>query len=208
MDKKELKEHAYDVSPNRRTRRWMVALAIITALSFLTAVTAGYYAWRNAHNEALAGKQLAEQLRRLCDQNGTVEFENRNLCKNAKEVVKDGAEIQDKEIDDPDPNDPDPVDDPDPNDPDPKNDPEKQDQEVQDDETQDSDPNDPDPVDDPDPDDPDPDDPDPNDPDPDDPDPASPYDFTFQFTVPGPGGSPGTTYTVTCNSGTGACTVN
>lgn len=56
--------------------------------------------------------------------------------------------------------------------------------------------------------DPEKDDPDPDDPEKDDPDPASPYNFTFQFVVPGAGGSPDQTYTVTCNSGTGSCSVS
>lgn len=66
-------------------------------------------------------------------------------------------------------------------------DPEIQDSEIQEKESDDPDPNDPDPT--------------------DDPDPASPYDFTFTFTVPGDENQPDTTYTVTCNSGTGNCTV-
>ena len=41
----------------------------------------------------------------------------------------------------------------------------------------------------------------------DDADPASPYTFSFTFTVQGNGITPAQTYTVTCNSGTGACTV-
>ena len=42
----------------------------------------------------------------------------------------------------------------------------------------------------------------------DDPDPASPYQFVFTFTIPSNGaGQPDRTYTVTCNSGTGNCTV-
>lgn len=50
-------------------------------------------------------------------------------------------------------------------------------------------------------------DPENQDPEIDDPDPASPYIFTFTFTVPGPGGTEGTTYRVTCDSGTGNCNV-
>jgi hypothetical protein len=45
------------------------------------------------------------------------------------------------------------------------------------------------------------------DPEVDDPDPASPYTFTFQFTIPATVTRPAQTYTVTCNSGTGACSV-
>lgn len=104
-------------------------------------------------------------------------------------------ETQDDEVDDPD------VDQPEIQDDEQQdaelNDPDKDDPEIQDDEIQD-----------PEVDDPDPDDPEQQDPEVDDPDPASPFTFTFVFTVPSDiPGRPGTTYTVTCNSGTGACTV-
>lgn len=88
------------------------------------------------------------------------------------------------------------------------NEPEIQSPEIQDPEVQDPEVQDPE-VDDPDPNDPDPNDPDPvDDPDPNDPDPASPFDFTFTFTVPASGLDPARTYTVSCNSGTGHCTVS
>lgn len=183
MDKQELKTHAYEKSPDHKTRRAIRVLVLITALSFLTAVIAGYYSWKNAHEQALAGEEVAEQLRRLCIEDGSVEFENRNLCENADKVVEGGTDVQNREIDDPDPNDPDPndpdpIDDLDPDSPE-KQQPEPDDAEIQDADPDDADPNDPDPndpdpVDDPDPNDPDPDDPDPNDPDPDDPDPSQP----------------------------------
>lgn len=212
-----IRDHAVAESADHRSRRLILILGIVAALSMLSTVVFGYLAWRNAKDRADAGAQVAEQLRRLCAEQQEVRFENRNLCENAQQVVDNDPEIQDQEIDDPDPNDPDPVNDPDPDDPevqDPESqdrerqDAEEQEGEVQDDEVQDGDPDDPDPND-PDPtDDPDPNDPDPDDPDPDDPDPASPYEFSFTFTIPGSNpAEPDRTYTVTCNSGTGNCTV-
>lgn len=212
-----IRDHAVAESRDPRSRRIILILGIIAALSMLTTVVFGYLAWREAKDNALAGAQLAEQLRRVCEEQGQLEYDNRNLCANAERVAEDEPEIQDSEIDDPDPNDPDPVNDPDPNDPevqDPEipdaerqdaeqQEAEEQEGEVQDGEVDDPDSNDPDPVDDPDPNDPDPDDPDPN-----DPDPASPYDFTFTFVIPGDNpAQPDRTFTVTCNSGTGNCTV-
>lgn len=102
----------------------------------------------------------------------------------------DDPEIDQPEIDQPEP------DDPEPNDADP-DDPETQDPEVGDDETQDPE------VDNPDPDDPEKQDDEIQDPEVDDPDPASPYNFTFIFTIQTPTGNQA--YSVTCNSGTGDC---
>lgn len=162
-----------------RTRWLMYALGVAFTLSLLTTFLFGYLSWRAAQDKADAGAQVAEQLRRVCAQQGELLFENRNLCENATELAKDDPEIQDREVDDPDPNDPE-FQDPEIQDPEladaEQQDPELndleaqeaelQDEEVQDGEVDDPDPNDPDPVDDPDPNDPDPDDPDPNDPDP------------------------------------------
>lgn len=211
-----IRDHAVAESKDPRTRLIILILGIIIVLSMLTTVVVGYIAWREAKDNALTGAELAEQLTRVCAEQGQLEYDNRNLCEKAERVADDEPEIQDREIDDPDPNDPDPVNDPDPDDaevqdpevPDAEHqDSEEQEGEVQEDEVQDTesddpDPNDPDPTDDP-----DPNDPDPNDPDPDDPDPASPFIFSFTFVVPGDNpAEPDRTYTVTCNSGTSQCT--
>lgn len=106
------------------------------------------------------------------------------------------AETQDEERDDPETDQPesqdDEVQDSEVDDPD-KDDPEQQDEEVQDPEIDDPDPNDPESQ----------------DAETDDPDPASPFTFTFVFTVPSDiPGKPGTTYTIVCDSGAGTCKVS
>jgi hypothetical protein len=158
---------------------------------------------------------LASQIKLACEQNdfgpGFSPEDQEALCENADKIVEDEGEIQqdeiqereiqereiqEREIQNRE------------NQDEERQDREKQDQEVQDGELNDRDPDDPE-TDDPDPDDPDPDDPEIQDEETDDPDPASPYNFTFTFTIPGDNpAEPDRTYTVTCNSGTGECTVS
>lgn len=204
-----------------KTRLLILILSTLAVLSLVAALIAVWYGWSKSRESAISGAKLGEQVRLACA-NPEVRKDLGDICGHAKEVAEgQDPEIQDSEIDDPEiqerelqePEIQDPEKgNPEPNDPDP-NDPESQDAEVQDAEAQeaeeqdaevdDSDPNDPDPTDDP-----DPNDPENQDPEVDDPDPASPYTFSFTFTVPGNGNQPGTTYTVTCNSGTGNCTVS
>lgn len=161
---------------------WMGLLIALAVTAVCTLIALVLIFWQNEQRDR-AIEELADLSRskdtaveRLCaDRPDDPQCEKAKDIPDAEEVIEG---IPGVEIDDPDPNDPDPFDDPDPvDDPDPDS-PEKQDKEQQDDEIQDEDPNDADPVDDPDPNDLDPvDDPDPDDPDPDDPDPNSRVEF-------------------------------
>lgn len=129
-----IKDHAVAKSPDHRTRIMLLVLSVAAALSMLMAFGAGWLAVKDAEDEALDAQRVTEQLRRLCDSDQQVRYENRNLCESAEKIA-DGAEIQDKEIDDEDPNDPDPIDDADPDDPERNDadpdDPERDEAEVQ-----------------------------------------------------------------------------
>lgn len=183
-------------------RRGLVVVLLV--LWLVTAIALGIVGWNAYFGETQKTQTLAEQIDAACKDGELRDFPRKYrgiLCENARKVIEEtdpdlhNDEVQDNEIQDPEIQDPE-------NQEREDQEAEIQDPEVGDDEVQDGEINDPDP------DDPDPDDPENQDPEIDDPDPASPYDFVFIFTVPGDGLMiPDRTFTVTCNSGNGNCTV-
>lgn len=220
--KERIIEDSASAGRDRNSRRLMLLLGVIAVLALLTTIGAVGWGWQQKQQQVDAGTNLAVEVQRAC-LDPALRKDLGGICEQAKDVeqtakqgpqgvpgipglqgppgasgpqgppglscVEERGLVACREPDNGDPNDPE------------KQDSEVQNSEIQDPEIQDAE------IQDAEIDDLDPDDPENQDPEIDDPDPASPYTFTFVFTVPGPGGSPGTTYRVTCNSGSGSCTV-
>jgi len=234
----DLKTEATEKSKDPNTRRLLLGLVALWLLTLAALLVIAWSAYFRAKDDAKTSEKqsqtLAQQIGMACESGdfgpGFSDEDQAALCSNADKVIEDQGEIQDdevqeseiqepeiqnSEIQDPEPNDPERQDpelqqgetqDPEIQDPELADeelqDEEKQDDEVQDDEKQDAEIQDPEDQD------PEIQDDEIQDPEVDDPDPASPYTFSFIFTVPGNGlGQPANTYRVTCNSGTGECTV-
>lgn len=223
MTNDQIVEESTRESRDHGSRVLLVVIAILMTGMLIAFGVASLLTYRTLTNQAERGTTLAQELKEACLDDDIESKEIKKLCGHADEVVEKApefineVEIQEPEIQEPENQEPEiqepEIQDPenndfDPNDLDPTDDPEVQDEEIQEPEIQDPEIQDPE-IDDPDPNDPDPvDDPDPDDPENDDPDPASPFKFTFTFTIPGNGiNDPGRTYTVICDSGTGDCTV-
>lgn len=219
----EMKSESAQQAKDPKTRALLAALLALWLVTLAALVGVGWYAYfdqkgksqslwlSRSHSLANAEKVIEnqgkiqdnevqeEELQEPEIQNPelqepeTQERENQEPEKPDAETQE--AEQQEDEVQDPESQDPE-IDDPDSDDPEnqePENqDPEEQDVEIQDDEVQDPEIQEDETQ----------------DPEINDPDPASPYTFTFVFTVPGNALNPDRTYTVTCNSGSGACTVS
>jgi hypothetical protein len=229
----DLKSEATQKSKDPQTRRLLIGLLALWLLTLAALLIIAWSAYFSAKDDAKTSAQqsqtLAQQIALACKSGdfgpGFSDEDQSALCSNAKKVIQDQGEIQDDEIQEseiqdpeiqnPEPNDPE-IQDPERQDPELQQgeiqepeiqDPELADNEVQDDEKQDDEIQDPENQD-PEIQDDETQDPEIQDPEIDDPDPASPYNFSFNFTVPGNGlGQTDHTYRVTCNSGTGECTV-
>lgn len=202
----DLKVEASRRGKDPKTRTLLIFLLVLWLVTFVALLGV---AWRAYFKEKDESQTLAQQIHLACNSGifgSDFSFEDREaLCNNAEKVIRNDPELQDEEIQEAENQEPEiqerEVQDPELADAE-RQDAEEQEAEFQDEELQESEINDPETqeaeiqdeeV---------------QDPEVDDPDPASPYTFTFTFTVPGNGNQPGTTYTVTCNSGTGACTVS
>jgi type IV secretory pathway VirB10-like protein len=207
-------------SPTRKLLIILVVLWLITLVGFC------WVTWDAYFHEKQQKETLAQQIAFACVQGdlgeGISPEDEKALCENAQEVIEENdpelqdeevqeseiqeSEFQDLEIQEPEVQEPEIAD---PENQEAENqdaesqDPEEQEGEVQDGEEQEGEIQDPENQD------PEEQEPENQDPEIDDPDPASPFMFTFNFTVPAshPGDQPDI-YTVTCNSGTGECTVS
>src|SRR6478609_3573760 len=214
----DLKTEATEKSKDPNTRRLLLGLVALWLLTLAALLVIAWSAYFRAKDDAKTSEKqsqtLAQQIGMACESGdfgpGFSDEDQAALCSNADKVIQDQGEIQDDEVQESEVQEPEiqnsEIQDPEPNDPeledDELQDEEKQDDEVQDDEKQDAEIQDPEDQD------PEIQDDEIQDPEVDDPDPASPYTFSFIFTVPGNGlGQPANTYRVTCNSGTGECTV-
>jgi type II secretory pathway pseudopilin PulG len=208
----DIKQEAAHQGRDPKTRRLLLVLSIVAVLGFLTALVAGYAAWKGAQQEAAQGQGLATQVDAACQDRDHIPPDLEHICASAKNISKDNPEPDDPEINDPDPNDPDPNDpekqDPEIQDPENQN-PEAQDGELQNDELQDPEPDDPEAQD------PEIQDPEQQDPEIDDPDPNSALNFEVADNCTPANGevvvdvglqvsrSPGVvTYTITCQTAT------
>jgi len=229
----DLKSEATEKSKDPKTRRLLLILLVLWLITLGALLAIAWSAYFSAKDEAQTSQAetetLAQHVALACESGdfgpGFSDEDQAVLCSNAERVIQDEGEIQDEEVQESELQEPEiqngEIQDPEPNDPerqdpelqqeeiqDPEigddelQDEEKQDDEVQDDERQDDEIQDPEDQD------PEIQDDEIQDPEVDDPDPASPYNFSFVFTVPGNGlGQTPKTYRVTCNSGTGECTV-
>lgn len=185
----DLKAESAAVGKDSKTRRILLILLALWLVTLAALIGVG---WRAYFNERGKTQTLAQQIDMACVSDdfgeGLSKEDRAALCDNAKKVLKPQGDIQENEIQESEVQDPE------------RQDPENQNDELQDTELQESE------IQDPEVDDPEIQDDEIQDPEVDDPDPASPYDFTFVLTVPGPDGT-SYIYTVTCNSGSGQCSV-
>lgn len=194
-----------------KTRTLLIAVVTLWLLTMGALLTVSWDAYFEERDKS---QTLAQQISFACSTGdfgpGLSAEDVAALCSNAEKVMKDDPELQEQEIQSPE------IQDQEFQDPEIQDkeiqegeiqDPESQDAEQQDSEIQDAEEQESE-VQDGEEQDPEIQDEEVQDPEVDDPDPASPYTFTFTFVVPGNGNQPGTTYTVTCNSGTGNCTVS
>lgn len=222
----EMKSESAQQAKDPKTRALLAALLALWLVTLAALVGVGWYAYFDQKGK---NQSLAQHVALACESGdfgaGFSDEDRAALCSNAAKVIKNQGEIQDNEVQEEELQEPeiqnpelqepenqepekpdaetqeDETQDPEMQDPeinDPENqesenqDPEEQDVEIQDDEVQDPEVQEEEIQ----------------DPEIDDPDPASPYTFTFVFTVPGNALILDRTYTVTCNSGSGACTVS
>lgn len=195
----DLKAESAAVGKDSKTRRILLILLALWLVTLAALIGVG---WRAYFNERGKTETLAQQIDLACVNDdfgeGFSKEDQAALCDNAKKVLKAKGDIQEGEVQEPE------IQDPEIQDPE-RQDPENQNDELQDAELQESENQEPE-VDDPEIQDDEIQDDEIQDPEIDDPDPASPYDFTFVLTVPGPDGT-SYIYTVTCNSGSGQCSV-
>jgi hypothetical protein len=88
MDTEEIRRHAAAAGRDGSTRRVILLLSAIAVLSFLTAVSAGWLAWRDAEDEAVAGQNLAQSIREACDDTRLDTSDLGDICERAVEVER------------------------------------------------------------------------------------------------------------------------
>lgn len=86
VDKETLKTRAARGARDPYTRRLLIGLCILAVLSFLLAVVAGSLAWKNAHDDAVAGRDLAQQVLDACQDNQKDTADVQALCEKAVKV--------------------------------------------------------------------------------------------------------------------------
>lgn len=201
----DMKDESAASAKDPKTRRLLV---LLSALWFLTVLALIAVTWRAYFDERDKSQTLAQQIALACSNGdfgvGFSKEDQKALCENAKKVLKNQGEVQDDEIQEAEIQDPEiqeaerqeaerqESEDQESED----QESEQQESEQQESESQEDEVQDPEIQDD-----------EIQDPEIDDPDPASPYDFSFEFTIPANGDIPAQTFTVMCNSGTGLCVV-
>jgi len=196
----------------------MIILFVLWLVTFVALIAV---AWNAYFKQKEQTQTLAQQIDAACQGGdlgpGLSPEDKAALCGNAQEVIEEDdpelqeGEVQESEIQEPEEQEPEvqerEVQEPEIPDREEQEresqEAEEQDGEIQDDEVQNEETQDPEIQDE------ETQEPEIQEPEKDDPDPASPYTFSFTFTVPpsSPGDEPDT-YHVTCNSGTGECTVS
>ena len=84
----EIKQEAAESARDPRTRKIMLALAVLAAVAATSTGAAVYLGWQDARDEAQAGQSLATQVRLACDDDDipTTDQALRDICDKAVQV--------------------------------------------------------------------------------------------------------------------------